>query len=61
MNDAYKEWVYNEIFRAIKEQYEEAESEFHKDIKNTFKAGRALAYEEVKEIIENRLEALEEE
>lgn len=60
MTDAYKEWVYNEIFRVLKERYEEAESDFHKDVKDTFKAGRALAYEEVKEIIENRLEPLKE-
>ena len=40
---------------------EEAERGFHADMGDAFKAGRALAYEEVKEIIENRLEMLDEE
>ena len=60
MRDAYREWVYHEIFRAIRERHEEAESDFHADVRDAFKAGRALAYEEVKEIIENRLEMMEE-
>ncbi len=60
MRDAYREWVYNEIFRVIRECGEEAERGFHADMGDAFKAGRALAYEEVKEIIENRLEMLDE-
>ena len=43
MQDAYREWVYNEIFRVIRECGEEAERGFHADMGDAFKAGRALA------------------
>mgnify|MGYP004697662459 CR=1 FL=1 len=60
MEDAYKEWVYNEIFRTIEERCEEAQRENEEDREDHFKAGRALAYWEMSEIIKNRLEMLEE-
>ena len=52
---AYKEMVYNMIFDTINERYAEAQHESDEDKKNLFKAGRALAYWEVSEIIKNRL------
>ena len=58
MEDAYKEWVYNEIFRVIKERYEEAQQESYEDKDDDFKSGRALAYWEMNEIIKDRLEIM---
>ena len=56
---AYKEMVYNMIFETINEHYAEAQHESDEDKKDLFKAGRALAYWEVSEIIKNRLEMLD--
>lgn len=56
---AYKEMVYNMIFETINERYAEAQHESDEDKKDVFKAGRALAYWEVSEIIKTRLEMLE--
>lgn len=56
---AYKEMVYNMIFDTINERYAEAQQESDEDKGDLFKAGRALAYWEVSEIIKNRLEMLE--
>ncbi len=56
---AYKEMVYNMIFETINERYAEAQHESNEDKKDLFKAGRALAYWEVSEIIKNRLEMLD--
>lgn len=58
MTDAYKEWVYNEIFKTIKERYEEAQQESNENKGDAFKEGRALAYWEMNEIIKDRLEML---
>ena len=51
---AYKEMVYNMIFDTINERYAEAQQESDEDKGDLFKAGRALAYWEVSEIIKNR-------
>lgn len=51
--------VYNMIFDTINERYAEAQQESDEDKGDLFKAGRALAYWEVSEIIKNRLEMLE--
>lgn len=59
MEDAYKESVYNEIFKVIKERYEETDRESKEDKGNKFKDGRALAYWEMNEIVMVRLEMLE--
>lgn len=56
---AYKEMVYNMIFDTINERYAEAQQESDEDKGDLFKAGCALAYWEVSEIIKNRLEMLE--
>lgn len=58
MEDAYKEWVYNEIFRVIKERCEEAERESKENKGDKFKAGRWMAYWEMNEIIKDRLEIM---
>lgn len=52
---AYKEMVYNMIFDTINERYAEAQQESDEDKGDLFKAGRALAYWEVSEIIKKSL------
>ena len=61
MRDAFEQYVYNEIFRTIKERCEEARQESYKNKDDEFKAGRALAYWEMNEIIQDRLEMLKDE
>ena len=58
MEDAYKEWIYNEIFRTIDERCAEAQRESEEDRNDAFKSGRALAYWEMNEIIKDRLKML---
>lgn len=58
MTDAYKEWIYNEIFRTIKERCDEAQKESNESKGDAFKEGRALAYWEMNEIIKDRLKML---
>ena len=58
MENAYKEWAYNEIFRTIAERCEKAQQEISKDREDEFKSGRALAYWEMNEIIKDRLAML---
>ena len=58
MEDAYKEWIYNEIFRTIDERCIEAQRESEEDRNDAFKSGRALAYWEMNEIIKDRLKML---
>lgn len=58
MENAYKERVYNEIFRTIAERCEEAQQESGGDRGDEIKSGRALAYWEMSEIIKDRLATL---
>lgn len=58
MADAYREWIYNEIFRTIEERCKEAQRESKEDTDDEFKSGRALAYWEMNEIIKDRLAML---
>lgn len=58
MENAYKEWVYNEIFRTIAERCKKAQQESSEDREDKFKSGRALAYWEMNEIIKDRLAML---
>ena len=58
MTDAYKEWIYHEIFNVINERCEEAQRESAEDKDDDFKSGRALAYWKMNEIIKDRLEML---
>ena len=58
MENAYKEWVYNEIFRTITERCEKAQQESSEDREDEFKSGRALAYWEMNEITKGRLATL---
>ena len=58
MENAYKEWVYNEIFRTIAERCKKAQQESSEDREDEFKFGRALAYWEMNEIIKDRLAML---
>lgn len=58
MDDAYKEWIYNEIFRTIEERCQEAHQESRADPDDAFKSSRALAYWEMNEIIKDRLAML---
>lgn len=58
MENAYKEWVYNEIFRTTAERCEKAQQESSEDREDEFKSGRALAYWEMNEIIKDRLAML---
>lgn len=59
MENAYKEWVYNEIFRTIAERCEKAQQESSEDREDEFKSGRVLAYWEMSEIIKDRLPTLQ--
>jgi len=45
-----------DVISSISERYDEAEKESENNRKDLFNSGRALAYYEVKEIIESRLE-----
>ena len=58
MENAYKEWVYNEIFRTIAERCEKAQQESNEDREDEFKSDRALAYWKMNEIIKDRLAML---
>lgn len=58
MENAYKERVYNEIFRTIAERCEEAQQESGEDREDEIKSGRALAYWEMSEITKGRLATL---
>lgn len=58
MENAYKDRVYNEIFRTIAERCEEAQQESSEDREDEIKSGRALAYWEMNEIIKGRLSTL---
>lgn len=58
MENAYKERVYNEIFRTIAERCEKAQQESSEDREDEIKSGRALAYWEMNEITKDRLAML---
>ena len=58
MENAYKERVYNEIFRTIAERCETAQQESSGDREDEIKSGRALAYWDMSEIIKDRLVTL---
>ncbi len=58
MENAYKEWVYNENLRTIAERCEKAQQESSGDREDEFKSGRALAYWKMTEIIKDRLAML---
>lgn len=58
MENAYKERVYNEIFRTIAERCEKAQQESSGDREDEIKSGRALAYWEMSEITKDRLAML---
>lgn len=55
MSENALKFFITDTIATILERYEEAEQESKDSPEDSFKSGRALAYQEVKEIIENRL------